>query len=807
MQHDSESSSSSENESGDEDYYGGPQKEEALEEALYPGLNCSKFECLLMILNFSFRHGLTQEATKDLCKMINKIFCGKYIPHSKYMFKKIFGNCTYQYHFYCKKCDSYLGFKTNQDRRHGQIVCPDNECLEVCNVNNLNDGHFYITFPLKQQLQHLLENTDNIMDLLQYRWNRDHSEGSICDIYDGHIYKTLSEDGNFLSDPANVSITFSTDGARVFDSTKNTLWPVLFRINELPLSVRFNLPNTMVGGIWFGKSEPRMELFLKTFVNEIDDLYVNGFTWRSTCGQKVRSKCILLNCVADSKAKPLVQGTKMHSGFWGCGYCMHPGVIFEGSSQAKYPLNDDLVMMADFSFNYTVEALDPDDRPTERRLRRFVVDDRTNDKIRHDMELAEARRNVRGEGDVKGVRGKSVLFRLFFFDLVFGFAVDYLHAVLLGVTKHVTGLWLDSTSKDELYYIGLRINNVDERLLKIKPPVSISRRPRSLTERCHWKGNEWRSWLLYYSLPCLKGILPSRYLRHHCLLVSSVHLLLQEKISIQDLTDATYYLGSYCVQFCVLYGESLVFFNVHLLLHLGKCVFLWGPVFTFSAFCFETSNGRLVQLVKGSRGTLSQIAEKYTKCKMIPRLLRLYRVGEETLSFCQDLLCYRSSQIATNFNGVVVLGGALPVPLQNEEQAALQRAGHEVTSETYERMIIDGVLYHARCYRRKGKKSDSSAIKLTCGSYGVINRILHPPNRDQDDNAKPLVLVRKINVDNESVTSHTAGAKASHIKQCSLIVFGDFEVTTTENILCQVILMNCFERSFIAEFPNRYEKD
>lgn len=678
---DSEASSS--DDESDEDYPHrnvGPRKVDELENELYPGLNCTKFECLLMVLNFSFRHGLTQEATKDLCKMINTIFCGQYIPHSKYMFKKIFGNSKYQFHFFCRKCDSYLGFKTNVDKRDGQIVCPVNLCEEVCHISSMNDGHFFITFPLKQQLQYLLENTDDVTKLLQYRWNRDHDIDSISDIYDGKVYSTLAEDGNFLSNPANLSITFNTDGAQVYDACKNSLWPVLFQLNEFPPTVRFDLKNTMVGGIWFGKSEPSMSLFLKTFVNEVSDLYENGFTWCNPAGDIVRSKCILLNCVADSKAKPLVQGVKMHSGYWGCGYCLHPGVMFEGSSQAKYPVNDDLVMLGDCSFSYTVDAVDPEDKSVERR---FVVDDRTNTQIRRDMEVAEARRNVRGEGHVKGVRGLSVLWNLLFFDLVFGFTVDYLHSVLLGVARHVTGLWFDSTSSKELYYIGLRIEDVDKKLLNIKPPICISRRPRSLSERCHWKGNEWRSWLLFYSLPCLKGILPSRYLRHHCLLVSAVHLLLQDNISRQDLTDATYYLGSYCVQFGVLYGKSMVFFNVHLLLHLGKCVFLYGPVFCFSAFSFESTNGRLVQLVKGSRGVLSQIADKYTKCKMIPTLLNFYHVGENTLSFCQDLLCFRTCQNVKKFDGVAVLGSLITVPFKDGEELAIQTSGHRVTTGSY----------------------------------------------------------------------------------------------------------------------------
>jgi hypothetical protein len=263
--------------------------------------------------------------------MINNMLRGNYIPFSKYMFHKIFGNSSYEFHFYCRQCESYLGcFRYKLDQRNGRIVC--NVCQQVCNVNNMNDGHFFITFPLKQQLKFLLENTNDVTELLQYRWNRNNDANVISDVFDGEIYSQLSAEGKFLSEPGNLSLTFSTDGAQVYDSSKNTLWPVTFRINEFPPKVRFDFCNTMVGGIWFGKSEPSMSLFLRTFVNEINDLYENGFAWRPANGNVIRSKCILLNCVADSKAKPLIQAVKMHSGYYGCGYCHHPGIIFEGSN-------------------------------------------------------------------------------------------------------------------------------------------------------------------------------------------------------------------------------------------------------------------------------------------------------------------------------------------------------------------------------------------------------------------------------------------------------------------------------------------
>ena len=41
-------------------------------------------------------------------------------------------------------------------------------------------------------------------------------------------------------------------------------------------------------------------------------------------------------------------------------------------------------------------------------------------------------------------------------------------------------------------YIGRKIGKVDERLLQIRMPSTVTRSPRSITERKFWKG-----WLIY----------------------------------------------------------------------------------------------------------------------------------------------------------------------------------------------------------------------------------------------------------------------------------------------------------------------
>lgn len=66
--------------------------------------------------------------------------------------------------------------------------------------------------------------------------------------------------------------------------------------------------------------------------------------------------------------------------------------------------------------------------------------------------------------------------------------------------------------------------------------------------------SEHRSWILFYSIPVLKGILDSNYLEHYKLFVTAIWLLLQESISSIDIDTAEMLLQQFTSKFAVYYG-------------------------------------------------------------------------------------------------------------------------------------------------------------------------------------------------------------------------------------------------------------
>ena len=132
-----------------------------------------------------------------------------------------------------------------------------------------------------------------------------------------------------------------------------------------------------------------------------------------------------------------------------------------------------------------------------------------------------------------------MIWSMFFpgFDIISGVAIDYMHCVLLGITKMLLTLWTDKSYSLNPWYLGSsNMKKLEERYLGIKPPNVITRTPRSVLKNLsHFKASELRSFLLFYSVPCLWGLLEEEYFQHLLLLVNAIFLLLQDSISPNDI--------------------------------------------------------------------------------------------------------------------------------------------------------------------------------------------------------------------------------------------------------------------------------
>jgi len=252
---------------------------------------------------------------------------------------------------------------------------------------------------------------------------------------------------------------------------------------------------------------------------------------------------------------------------------------------------------------------------------------------------------------VNGIKGKSILSGVV--DLVKGIPIDYMHCVLEGVTKWLLDKWVNSSNHRCAYYIGRSIEKIDSLLLNQCPPHDFSRAPRSIAKnRKHWKASEFRNWLLYYSLPLLISTMPPLYLHHFALLVCSIHVLLQSKVSEIQIQAAEQMLKDFYHMLPELYGISSCTLNAHCLSHLAMYVRLWGPLWTHSLFGYESLNGHLTSMIHSKYKVAEQLSFSLDVCQTIGNLAdKLLEFENKTI----DFLAPMSSLIQTQRKNMMII--------------------------------------------------------------------------------------------------------------------------------------------------------
>lgn len=222
--------------------------------------------------------------------------------------------------------------------------------------------------------------------------------------------------------------------------------------------------------------------------------------------------------------------------------------------------------------------------------------------------------------------------------------------------KALLGIWTESKNRCKQFFLDAhKLKEIFRRMQQVRLPKSLARRSiRSIEIFSKWKANEYKSWLLYYSVPVLIGILPEIYLQHYVKLVSAIHTYLKIKISYAEIDAANADLQNFVDNFQTLYGEVNMRFNVHLLTHLGRCVSRNGPLWAYSNFCFESGNGALLKFVNGTRGVLHQIHAKFLLSQASEKLLDNLNVSESVLNFCCNVKKNKFFRRCTD--GVVILG-------------------------------------------------------------------------------------------------------------------------------------------------------
>ncbi|XP_025762011.1 uncharacterized protein LOC102082017 isoform X2 [Oreochromis niloticus] len=325
--------------------------------------------------------------------------------------------------FYCQECKNFMGNNPDSCCSH---------CASVFNkASSIQNGNFFLYSSLKDLLKGILENHST--ELLPKTVKDEHD--NIKDVMDGMMYQNLLREGKLAAD--DLTLTWNFDEVPIFTS-RYSIWPLQFVINELPYTQRQE--KMIVAGFWFGQGKPHMNTFLKPFVDECCDLAQNPFQWRDSKGTLHSSKVFCLVCSSDAVARPLLRNCKQFNGEYGCDWCLHPGtVVTKGCGSVR-------------SYRY-------DETKQASRSKNMFVENAREAESSHE------------NTSEYGVKGMSLLSRLPLFDIVFGFVPEYMHSVLVGVTKQLFGLWLNSENSMKDWYVGQQISQMDSYLQMLKASI------------------------------------------------------------------------------------------------------------------------------------------------------------------------------------------------------------------------------------------------------------------------------------------------------------------------------------------------
>lgn len=170
---------------------------------------------------------------EDLLKLLKLHSAGtSAVPTSKYFLEKPLAGIVDQFerHHYCRVCTKYIGSSQSQEEILKCVSCSSSTTVEA----SLQEGHFLICIPLKDQLKDNLENQG--MHDLCFRAD-DSRRDLIKDICDGTLYQTLKSN----SEDDFLSLTFNCDGVPVFQSSNSVFGQYCVVLMRYPLRVEINM--------------------------------------------------------------------------------------------------------------------------------------------------------------------------------------------------------------------------------------------------------------------------------------------------------------------------------------------------------------------------------------------------------------------------------------------------------------------------------------------------------------------------------------------------------------------------------------
>lgn len=524
-------------------------------------------ECILMLI-----HSLIKLISQCIPNPNIELLLNQ-LPKTIYKLKKTCGQTQQEFIKFavCPRCSACYNIPNNTSTN---ITCSERLQYsdKICGtelLRKLKCGKKYKFIPkkvyvyrsVKTSLSRLFQRNGFLTDIEHWR-SRVPVQNVMSDVYDGNIWKELSNPGQFLSNPYSLCLRLNIDWFRIYKHVNYSVGLIYLVVDNLPRHKRFNIDNIIIVGCIPGPKEPKLTVnpFLKPLVDELLELWNGIFIKTESIFGITPVRCMLTSISADIPATRKLCGFFSHNARRGCSKCLKEFEHFQFGSKPDYSGYDS----SSWSSRHHISHMD----------------------ILGQIKQAKSASEKHQLQRAWGVR-YSELVRLPYLDLIRYHVVDPMHNLLLGTAKYTMSVW-----KEESYFSSVDYQTMQENVDKIRVPKYLGRIPHKVeSQLSSLTADQWKNWVLVYSMPVLRSVLPPEHLQCWSLFVEACSLLLKPILTINDVTKGDMKIIQFCKHYELLYGKSKCTPNMHLHLHLKQCLLDYGPVQSFWCFPFERFNG------------------------------------------------------------------------------------------------------------------------------------------------------------------------------------------------------------------------
>ena len=383
------------------------------------------------------------------------------------------------------------------------------------------------------------------------------STSMLKDIYSGRLWKKFqSYNGKpLLSSSHTYAFMLNIDWFQPYALLEYSVGAIYLAIMNLPYEKRFKHENIILVRTIPGPTEPHGDLnqYLRPLVYELLEL-LDGVQMKIYEEEMQTVKGFLIGISCDMPAGRKTCGFLGHNAILGCNKCLKK---FPGSVGSK-----------DYS------GFD-----REKWTKRTIEAHRSNV---HEIQQAKTKTERDKLQSKYGCR-YSVLLQLPYFDPIQMLIIDPMHNLYLGSAKRLTKLRINNTPA---IVTNKELTSIQEIVDEMHVPTDIGRIPRKIEIGSGFSGftaDQFKIWVIYYSIPSLFKILNNEQLEGWRHFVLACRILCQRSISLSQLSLADALILQFCKRTEFLYGNAQY-------AHALPFKRGYGPVYGFWLFSFERMN-------------------------------------------------------------------------------------------------------------------------------------------------------------------------------------------------------------------------